>query len=85
MYSMVIVHGYNIELIEGEKIVEGWHFDEDGWPKDHFSICTFYFEPEGNKTILTFPQTGIPEHKADLINTGWIEYYWEPMKETLKK
>jgi len=23
-------HGYNIELIEGKKIVQAWHFAEDG-------------------------------------------------------
>ena len=39
-------HGYNIELIEGQKIVQAWHFAEDGWPDDHFSICTFDFEKE---------------------------------------
>jgi len=36
-------HGYNIELIEGKKIVQAWHFAEDGWPDDHFSICTVNF------------------------------------------
>lgn len=77
-------HGYNIELVEGKKIVQAWHFEEEGWPGDHFSICTFIFEPEGNQTKLLFEQTGVPEHKADAIAAGWNEYYWEPMKEMLE-
>jgi len=77
-------HGYTIELIEGEKIVQAWHFAEDGWPEDHFSICTFYFELENNKTKLYFEQSGIPEHKAKSLFDGWEKYYWKPMKEYIK-
>ena len=77
-------HGYNIELVEGKKIVQAWHFREDGWPDDHFSICTFIFEPVGNRTRLTFLQEEIPEHKAEELKAGWKEYYWQPMKEYLK-
>jgi activator of HSP90 ATPase len=77
-------HGYNIELEEGKKIVQGWHFAEDGWPDTHFSICTFLFGKKGAGTQLTFTQTGIPAHKVDALKSGWKEYYWEPMKEYLK-
>jgi activator of HSP90 ATPase len=55
-------HGYTIELIEGRKIVQAWHFAEDGWPKDHFSICTFNIEAAGTKTKLKFLQTNVPEN-----------------------
>jgi len=76
--------GYNIELIAGEKIVQAWHFAEDGWPDDHYSICTFIFEKVGSKTTLTFTQTDIPEHKVDELENGWKEFYWKPMKAYLK-
>ncbi len=76
-------HGYNIELIEGKKIVQAWHFAEDGWPDDHFSICTFLFEKVGNKTKLIFQQTDIPEHKVEELKEGWKQYYWKPMKKFL--
>jgi activator of HSP90 ATPase len=78
-------HGYNIELTEGRKIVQAWHFAEDGWPEDHYTICTFEIEPDGNKTKLKFHQTKVPEHKADLLKNGWKEFYWEPMKAYLKE
>jgi len=76
--------GYNVELVEGEKIVQAWHFEEVGWPDDHYSVCTFVFEKKGNKTKLTFTQTSIPEHKVAELKDGWKQYYWNPMKEYLK-
>jgi activator of HSP90 ATPase len=77
-------HGYNIELIEGKKIVQAWHFAEDGWPDDHYSICTFDLENAGNKTKLRFLQTDVPEHKVDSLKNGWKEFYWDTMKAYLK-
>lgn len=77
-------HGYNIELEKGKKIVQAWHFAEEGWPEDHFSICTFSFEKAGNKTRLTFTQSGIPEHKAEALKNGWKEFYWNPIKHYLE-
>ncbi len=75
--------GYNIELKDGEKIVQGWHFKEDGWPADHFSICTFIFNKTADGCQLDFTQTDIPEHKVEALTQGWIDYYWEPMKNYL--
>ncbi len=75
--------GFNIELKEGKKIIQGWHFKEDGWPDDHFSICTFVFEKVPTGTKLTFTQSDIPEHKAESLKDGWKLYYWQPMKAYL--
>ncbi len=77
--------GHNIELEPGKKIVQAWHFEEDGWPETHFSTCTFIFEKKGKGTKMTFTQTGIPAHKVEALKEGWKEYYWSPMKEYLKK
>lgn len=74
------IHGYNIELIEGKKIVQAWHFKEDGWPEDHFSTCTFLFEKAGDKTKLSFLQSEVPEGSAASLKEGWKEFYWKPMK-----
>ena len=77
-------HGYNIELDEGKKIIQAWHFAEEGWPDLHFSICTFLFSAKGNKTLLNFTQTDIPEHKAEALKQGWKDFYWDAMKAYLK-
>jgi len=76
-------HGYNIELIKGKKIVQAWHFAEDGWPEDHYSVCTFMFEPLGDKTRLTFLQTDVPEQHVASLSEGWKQFYWEPMEAYL--
>lgn len=76
-------HGFNIELERGKKIVQAWQFAEDGWPEEHFSICTFVFANAANGTKMTFTQTGVPEHKVKSLKDGWKQYYWEPMKAFL--
>lgn len=77
-------HGYNIELIAGKKIVQAWHFAEDGWPDDHFSICSFEMDKVGNRTKLKFVQTNVPEHKVDSLKDGWKQFYWDAIKKYLK-
>jgi activator of HSP90 ATPase len=76
--------GENLELEPGKSIRQKWHFEEEGWPENHFSICHFLFFPEENKTRLEFLQTEIPNHKVEALSEGWKTYYWEPMKELLK-
>jgi len=75
--------GYNIELDKGKKIVQAWHFDEDGWPENHYSICTFTFEKTIDGTKLAFLQTQVPEHKVEALKTGCKNYYWQAIKNLL--
>lgn len=77
-------HGHNIELVPGEKIVQAWRFEEDGWPEEHFSICHFTIEQVENGTRLVFVQTGIPDHKYNELKDGWHTYYWKPIKAELE-
>jgi activator of HSP90 ATPase len=78
------IHGYNIELVENKKIVQAWHFAEEGWPVDHYSICTFLLGQAGNKTKLDFRQTDVPEDKVESLKDGWKQFYWKAMKAFLK-
>lgn len=74
-------NGYNIELVEGKKIIQAWHFDENEWPEEHFSICTFLFDKTPTGTKLIFSQKGVPVNKYEDIKNGWHEYYWIPIKQ----
>ncbi len=76
-------HGYNISLVENKKIEQAWLFKEEGWPEDHYSICTFVFKPSPKGTKLTFTQKGVPESKYESIATGWKTYYWYPILQYL--
>ena len=78
-------HGFNIELIEDRKIEQAWVFREDGWPEDHYSICTFLLESSKSGTKLVFTQKGVPEHKFEAIKAGWKTYYWYPMLQYFLK
>lgn len=73
--------GYNIELTEGEKIIQAWRFDEHEWPEEHFSTCQFDFEKTDNGCKLTFIQKGVPYAHYENIKNGWHEYYWTPIKQ----
>lgn len=77
-------HGYNIELVEDCKIVQAWHFSEEGWPYDHFTICTFKMEQADNKTKMSFLQTNVPAHLVSTLKEGWKQFYWDSMKAYLK-
>ncbi len=77
--------GYNIELEDGKKIIQAWHFAENGWPDDYYTTCTFLFEKKDKGTKLTFTQAEVPEISVESLKSGWKEYYWTPMKKYLKK
>lgn len=78
-------NGYNIELVDGQKITQAWHFAEDGWPDEHFSLCTFLLEPSPYGTKLSFAQSEVPEHKFEALKKGWKTYYWDPIQKFLQK
>ncbi|GEM_PF-210190 len=74
--------GVQMELIDGERIVQTWRGSD--WPEGHFSIATFEFEAVPGGTNLTFTQVGVPENHFAGIESGWNEHYWQPMKEMLE-
>ena len=77
--------GYNISLVENQKIEQAWHFNEAGWPDDYFSICSFNLVPASNGTKLVFIQKGVPETTYEDIKAGWKTYYWEPIRQYLER
>jgi activator of HSP90 ATPase len=78
-------HGYNIELKENKSIEQAWHFREEGWPEDHYSVCLFSLQKTPSGTRLTFIQKGVPEAQFEALKKGWYDYYWEPIKAYLKR
>ncbi len=77
------IEGTNLEIIPDEKIVQTWRYND--WPEDHYSKATFSFRRVDGKTKMTFTQTGVPAKFYEDIKQGWIDYYWEPMKEMLER
>jgi len=87
--------GENVELVEGKKIVQKWRSDD--WPEGHYSDLMIELFPDPspsvilseaknlNGTRLVLTQENVPDDKFRDINSGWHEYYWEPMKKYFKK
>jgi activator of HSP90 ATPase len=77
------IQGTNIQLVPDEKIVQSWRYSD--WPEGHYSRVTFSLKGVAGGTRLTFTQSGVPVERYDDIRQGWHDYYWEPMKDMLKK
>lgn len=75
--------GENVELEPGKKIVQTWRASD--WPEGHMSKITIKLAKKGKGTKLTFTHTGVPEDFFEDITQGWIEYYWEPIRQLLEK
>lgn len=76
-------NGRTLELVEDRKIVQTWRADD--WPDGHESSVTFELNADDKGTQLNFTHENIPDNCVQDIETGWKDYYWEPMKEFFKK
>jgi activator of HSP90 ATPase len=77
------ISGINLVLSPGKKIVQAWRA-KDWWP-DHYSVVTFNLQKIKGGTKLHFVQVGVPPHRYHGHYNGWIEAYWNPMKEMITK
>jgi activator of HSP90 ATPase len=79
------ITGQNIVLQRGKKIIQTWKATEEGWPENHFSEVVFLFKNIDGGCELDFFHTDIPTLKAEAIEKGWKEYYWEPLRIYLER
>jgi activator of HSP90 ATPase len=77
------IDGTNVVLVPDRKIVQKWRSSD--WPEGHYSTATFELVKVDGGTRLRFTQTEVPEEQYDDIKAGWIEYYWDKMKDMFAK
>ncbi|HZV12679.1 MAG TPA: SRPBCC family protein [Candidatus Kapabacteria bacterium] len=77
------IEGKNVKLISNKKIVQEWRGKD--WPKGHYSKVTFTLKAVKGGTRLSFYQSGVPAKDYKGIKSGWISFYWQPMKKVLNK
>ena len=77
------IEGKNLEIVPDKKILQEWRGSD--WEDGVYSKAEFKFDRKGKGCELTFTQTGVPNSQSEAIKQGWIDYYWNPMKEFLKK
>ena len=77
------IHGRNLALVPGKRIVQTWRPSDETWPADYDSKVTFAFVPVRGGTRVTFRHSGVPVEHAGHLSRGWKKSYWEPLRRYL--
>ncbi len=77
------ITGTNQKLVKGKKIVQSWRTSEFN-DSDEDSLLGLRFEDLQNGCRLTLAHSNIPDGQPD-YQQGWLEHYFEPMKEYFSK
>ena len=78
------IHGTNLELERGRKIVQSWRATEATWPDGHDSIVRFVLTPSRGGTRIQFNHSGVPSEHAGHLSQGWRDHYWAPLQAYLE-
>ena len=74
------IFGEHVELVPERRIVQTWtttEFPPDSPP----SRVEIHLEPEGSGTRITVVHTEIPPGMGGSYETGWQQFYFEPMRQ----
>ncbi|MFN8206483.1 MAG: SRPBCC domain-containing protein [Bacteroidales bacterium] len=74
------ITGRNLLVEPCSRIIQAWR-TTDFPPESPASELDLRFEKAGNDTRFTLSQTHIPDGMAEDLKQGWLEYYFEPMKD----
>jgi uncharacterized protein YndB with AHSA1/START domain len=73
------ITGRNLELVPGERIVQSWRTTK--FTDEHEdSRITVTLEAVEDGTLLTLEHTNVPDGQTSYEESGWEEYYFDPMK-----
>ncbi|HEY6237642.1 MAG TPA: SRPBCC domain-containing protein [Thermoplasmata archaeon] len=73
------IHGENLRLVPGRRIVQSWRAFETEWPRTHLSRVEFRLAPVTQGTRLTLTHSGVPSTYLRQLSKGWKWAYWDPM------
>jgi activator of HSP90 ATPase len=78
------ISGKNLELEKGKRIVQEWVTTD--WPKNYPpSRLELNFKAVKEGTEISMIHSEVPAEQADDTKQGWIDFYWEPLKEYFNK
>lgn len=78
------ISGKYVELEKGKRIVHEWRTTE--WPPGYPpSVVELTFKPKGKGTELTMVHSKAPAEQAESYASGWMEWYWEPLKRHFER
>jgi uncharacterized protein YndB with AHSA1/START domain len=76
------IYGTYLELEDGKRVVQEWFNTDMSYGPSRLELC-FNKVPEGTELVMV--HSDVPEEKADETAEGWIEWYWNPLKEYFGK
>lgn len=79
------IHGKNLELVAGRRIVQAWRPSEETWPPTHYSKVRYLLRPTKTGTRIGFTHSGVPVDHAGHLSKGWKTSYWDPLRKYLEK
>ena len=77
-------YGKFLELEDGKRVVQEWtdtDFPEGAEPSK-LELC-FNAVPKGTELVMV--QSNVPKELGDETADGWMEWYWNPLKEYFDK
>jgi uncharacterized protein YndB with AHSA1/START domain len=74
------IFGKHLELEDGKRVVQAWTTTDwvEGYGPSRLEL-TFKEVPGG--TEISMVHSNVPKEQADEIAEGWVEFYWNPLKE----
>jgi len=75
------IQAQNVELVPGRRVVQAWR--AGNWPAGVYSIVRFELSEKDGATALVFDQAGQPADAGEMLEGGWHQMYWQPMKALL--
>jgi activator of HSP90 ATPase len=73
------ISGRHLVLEKNRRIVQAWETSE--WPQDYPpSKLEIRLRAVPRGTELTMVHSGVPVSQAAGYRSGWVEYYWKPLK-----
>ena len=78
------IFGKYLVLDDGKRVVQDWTTTdwEEGYPASKLEL-TFCAIAGG--TEITMMHSGVPKVQAGEVEQGWMEFYWNPLKEYFNK
>ena len=74
------ISGRTIRVVAGKRIVQEWRTTD--WPKGAPpSLLEWRFAAHPRGARVTLRQTRLPAGQAASYRSGWITYYWNPLRK----
>ena len=77
------ITGRFVEVEKGRRVVQEWKTSEwpEGYPPSRLELK---FKEKGKRTEITMVHSKVPAEQVSRYRQGWIESYWNPLKEYFK-